>query len=395
MGVRRVLVLGMFVVLVGAITVLIPTQTVYAGFPTSVFTIFDDNDGGDCEGEEIGKWDNRTKTCRLTIDLNVGESIVIDDDEITLNCDGHLLEGFGSGVPNMNGITIDGQNFVTIKNCDVTEFANGIFVDPNSDSNTIKGNNAFENMRGIFLDQSDWNEIKDNNVHNNGDGIFLLSNSNNTLADNHADHNGFGIILDDSEYNTLNGNTANENDNLGILLFESNVNRLAGNVANGNVEGIGINRSDFNDLIGNTANGNGFAGIELHFSENNILKDNIANDNDHGIFLGGSNNNTLEENTANENEEDGIKIEVSDFNYLIGNNAFKNLANGFFIHFTSDGNTIEDNEAKNNDGFGFDDDSSGGGTENTANFYTDNKCVANGSDKDDGSDPDGLCSPQN
>jgi len=29
-----------------------------------------------------------------------------------------------------------------------------------------------------------------------------------------------------------------------------------------------------------------------------------------------------------------------------------------------------------------------------ANVYTDNKCVANGSDKDDGSEPDFLCSPQ-
>jgi len=386
--------LGLFVILLGAITVLIPTQTVYAGFPSSVFTIFDDNDGGDCEGEEIGKWNNRTKTCRLTIDLNVGESIIIDDDEITLNCDGHLLEGFGSGVPNMNGIVIDGQNFVTIKNCDITEFANGIFVDPDSESNTIKGNNAFENMRGIFLDQSDWNEIKDNNFHNNGDGIFLISSSNNTLADNHADHNGFGIILDNSEYNTLNGNTANDNDSLGIFLFESNVNRLVGNVANGNVEGFQINRSDFNDLIGNNANENGFAGIELHRSENNILKENTANDNDHGIFLGRSNNNTLEENTANENE-DGIRIDVSDFNDLIGNNAFKNLANGFFIGSTSDGNTIEDNEAKSNDILGFLDDSIDSGTSGTANFYTDNKCVANGSDKDDGSFPDNLCSPQN
>jgi len=67
------------------------------------------------------------------------------------------------------------------------------------------------------------------------------------------------------------------------------------------------------------------------------------------------------------------------------------LGTGFHLSTSSDGNTLEDNDAKNNDGFGFKDLSSGGGTEGTANTYTDNKCVANG---DGGSDPTGLCSPQ-
>jgi len=71
------------------------------------------------------------------------------------------------------------------------------------------------------------------------------------------------------------------------------------------------------------------------------------------------------------------------------------LGSGFVLEFFSEGNTLEDNDAKNNDGFGFEDDTAGTGTEGTANTYTNNKCVANGSVKDDGSDPTGLCSPQN
>jgi len=67
------------------------------------------------------------------------------------------------------------------------------------------------------------------------------------------------------------------------------------------------------------------------------------------------------------------------------------LGNGFFLNSVSDGNTLEDNVAKNNDDFGFVDASSDSGTSGTANTYTDNKCVANG---DGGSDPTGLCSPQ-
>jgi len=61
------------------------------------------------------------------------------------------------------------------------------------------------------------------------------------------------------------------------------------------------------------------------------------------------------------------------------------LDNGFSLNANSEGNTIEDNDAKNNGGFGFED---GGGA---GNVYADNKCAANGLG---GSDPIGLCSPQ-
>jgi len=65
------------------------------------------------------------------------------------------------------------------------------------------------------------------------------------------------------------------------------------------------------------------------------------------------------------------------------------LGSGFFLFPNSDGNTLEDNEAKNNGDFGFDDGEIDGPGDD--NIYIDNKCVANGSG---GSDPTGLCSPQ-
>jgi len=82
----------------------------------------------------------------------------------------------------------------------------------------------------------------------------------------------------------------------------------------------------------------------------------------------------------------------ADDNTLIGNLAFKNLLSGFLLTSGSDNNTLEDNKAKNNDDFGFEDDTTGAtGTGITDNTYADNKCVANGTA---GSDPTGLCSPQ-
>jgi len=60
------------------------------------------------------------------------------------------------------------------------------------------------------------------------------------------------------------------------------------------------------------------------------------------------------------------------------------LGDGFLLGDKSDSNTLEDNVAKNNGGFGFENDGTG-------NVFTDNKCVANGVG---GSDPTGLCAPQ-
>ena len=96
---------------------------------------------------------------------------MIDDDGITLNCAGHILDGDGVGT----GIQLISRNFVTIMNCDVTEFSVGIDIGSSSNNNTLKNNNTFDNE---------------------DDGIFLGDSNGNTVVGNTANENGvFGIIL--------------------------------------------------------------------------------------------------------------------------------------------------------------------------------------------------------
>ena len=81
MGVRRgVFVLGLFIILVGSIAILIPTQPAYSTLAT--FVIEDNATGGDCEYGGTGVYDENTKTCLLLADLPLGSNVVIDDDEI-------------------------------------------------------------------------------------------------------------------------------------------------------------------------------------------------------------------------------------------------------------------------------------------------------------------------
>jgi parallel beta-helix repeat protein len=274
MGDRRTgLVLGLFVILLGAITVLIPTQTVYAGLPPSIFTILDDSDGGDCETEDIGIWNDITKTCLLLADLPLGSNIEIDDDGITLNCAGHLLEGSGFG----SGISLQDQNLVTIKNCHVKGFGAGIVLG-GSHGSTFTGNTANENINeGFFAFGSSGNTFKDNTASGNGIGMnFILGNTNNILKGNTANDNVFDgiLIFPFNPGHTLIGNTANGN-NVGITIDNSNDSILIGNTANeNNSVGILIIGSNDNTLKGNTANGNTGIGIDVFFSDSNTLKDN-------------------------------------------------------------------------------------------------------------------------
>jgi hypothetical protein len=66
------------------------TDCTTATISLPTFILLDNTSGGDCAPGtgDIGKWNDKTNTCRLTDDL-LGFTIVIGDDDITLNCDGH------------------------------------------------------------------------------------------------------------------------------------------------------------------------------------------------------------------------------------------------------------------------------------------------------------------
>jgi len=326
--------LGLFVILLGSIAYL-PTQAVNAGIAPPTFTIKDNDTGEDCEGDSIGHWNDITKTCRLTTDLAQG--IVIGDDDITLDCKRHSIDGTSSGI----GIEITGNNFVTIKNCTITDFGNGILLQANHD-NTIIGNLLDGNGQGINLRGSFDNTIRDNTIINSGgSGIRIVDvggNDDNIIINNIVNNNlARGIDLDNGERNHLEGNTFNQNGLDGILL-----------------------RGSDHTLIGNTFNHNDLSGLFV---------DGILND--------------LIDNSANHNGEEGILLTgIADDNTLQGNTANHNGENGFII--AGEDNNLNDNQASHNELLGYDDNG-------VNSIFTDNKCVKNGSG---GSDPADLCSPQ-
>ncbi|MGD0477194.1 MAG: NosD domain-containing protein [Nitrososphaerales archaeon] len=132
-----------------------------------------------------------TTSTTLSADIGPcsGDGLDIGASNIVLDCAGHTISSTSS---NNFGIDLYGHTNVTVENCVVTGFHDGIRLDYSS-GNTFTGNTADSNSFG---------------------GFNLFDSSSNTLTGNTADSNsyaGFIIALGSSSSNTLTGNTADSN----------------------------------------------------------------------------------------------------------------------------------------------------------------------------------------
>ena len=309
----------------------VSTIRTYAILPRHIpGTIFirDDATGGDCT--LIGTWDNSTKTCTLT--TNIDETIQIDDDGITLNGNGRIITGRGTG----SGVYLPGRSSVTIKSLTVKNFTDGIYYNnylPNSGfENTLIANNANSNYRnGIYFSHGGRNTLTNNTANlNMGSGIFLEYTSYDKLLYNNASNNArYGISSYQGYSHILKNNIVNTNC-IGIFFRSGYGNTFINNIANSNCNGINLYYYTFeNTLTNNTANLNLCNGIVLGFADSNnmLIGNNASGNNNSGIYMAYSlGNNTVTGNTVISNNDSGIRLSISP-NNTIYNNHFNNTNN--------------------------------------------------------------------
>lgn len=155
--------------------------------------------------------------------------IVVRSDNVDINCNNNIIEGNRGG----NGIYIYGQSNITVANCTIKRFYNGINVN-NTDyvklSNMIISNSTnsviFENAYhgdisritaipmnvGFLLNNIHYSKISYNNASNgvNRSVGFEIANSDNNIISNNTAFNNqlYGFALINSRNNTINQNTA-------------------------------------------------------------------------------------------------------------------------------------------------------------------------------------------
>ncbi|MEA2076079.1 MAG: right-handed parallel beta-helix repeat-containing protein [Euryarchaeota archaeon] len=264
--------------------------------------------------------DTVTESCTFNCDLECkkGHGLIIGADNVTIDGDGHTLDGFLAGVCNLDerpGIYNKGYEDLTVKNLEIKNFCNGIYLEGNIREvihrNTIDGCNIHHNGN---------DKGGDTETH----GIKMRYVYNSTISSNKIHHN-------------LGRGDSCENGGNGIFLYAGDYNIITNNTVYGNTKaGIFTKmKPKYNTISSNTVTENGQGGIVLRckLSSLFIIENNIVSDNKGvGIYVGGAGN-TLKDNTVTNNRNgsaygwDGMGIWMDREAYnttLISNNVTGN-----------------------------------------------------------------------
>jgi parallel beta-helix repeat protein len=232
---------------------------------------------------DIGIWDPVLRVYTLTAD--VGETVQIDEDNLTLDGAGHSIIGYDTG----HGIYLADRTGVEVTNLNISDFSNGLYVYNCTDC-TISYSNSTSNAYGAYIKDSSNITVLENTMDDNLYGIYLTTSSNNTVEDNTANLNGYkGIYLNTQcNDNVIWGNTADSNVDHGIMLTnQCNYNELTCNTLSSNESGIEVYNGAYNSIGGNSANANLLYGINLSYtSYDNDVIGNVLSNNFRGLYLG-------------------------------------------------------------------------------------------------------------
>jgi len=327
-----------------------------------------------------------TEDTTLVDDLTgcAADGLIIGAAAITLDCAGYKL--FGNGAGGGDGVVIINEAWdgVTIKNCNISAFndgilivggddtvmeynnvseclSDGIYIGAASTGNTIQNHTIWDNTAtGIYLDTSDTNIIKNNTIHTHSGvgeiGISLATNADsNVIVNNTLDTNYYGVYFSSSDSNTFGNNTVSSSVEDGIYLDTAALNTVSNNsvIGDGNGDdGIYLTASPLNTITNNTISGHSGAndvGLVLWTgSDSNDIINNTIDNNNNGINIFSADSNTMLNNSISNSGNHGIAINSGVSNIIGNNTVSSNSVDGIFLESSSDDTIIENNTISSN-----------------------------------------------
>ncbi len=174
--------------------------------------------------------------------------ITVEASNLFLDCGGHKIDGLDNA--GSRGIYSNSYDNITIKNCNITDWENGIYF-ASSSWNKINGSNISSNQaNGIYMSSSNNNVIEGANISTNENhGVYMTASSNNNIT-----------------YSEFYDETSN-----GIFMESSSNSNIVNNsiCSYSHVNGIDIESSSGNKIMNTKINSNSVNGILLHYSSNN------------------------------------------------------------------------------------------------------------------------------
>lgn len=315
---------------------------------------------------------------RITVDTTLHQDlvncpnhgIVIAADDITLDLNGHLVDGDGTPAADCDqqkepcdfGIFNDGHDGVTVTRGSVREFAVGVLfgtasgrarqnrvLGVSASRNQFAGLGIFSQVRGVVRNSSG-----DGSLDREGNGLALGDSHHVRIVNSSFRHNAHnGINTGQSSRNLIRGNVYSRNGDEGILVEGGARFRITRNRFVRNGGGITLGPSNRSVLAHNRIVG-GSDGIRVENGRGNLVADNTVVDTRHvGITLGihdpliGGAENLVRGNLVRRSRVDGIVVVSKDRDsVLLRNVVTRSGDDGFDVD--SGRATLTGNRARRN-----------------------------------------------
>jgi parallel beta-helix repeat protein len=303
-----------------------------------IFTLV--NGGASINVTECGSLSTEYETYYLTQDIiNSSATCFSTVNNIIFDCQWYTIDGINLG----DGIRLESKNNITIKNCILTDWNNGIYS--YFSDNIILENLKFDrNNLDIYMygtrTKCHWNLI---NVTGTGNNSIVFFNTSNIVIKD-WNNNASEIILCGADNSVIDNITLNYNaltlvgtsytnisnsffNNSRIYLFSSSNYNTFSNIT---TNGIFFDTWNQYNTLSNIVTRNSTIGIELHYYEqfNNFSNITVDSNRD-GIRIGYHSDNNIIKDSIIKNNYYGIYFESVGGN-LIYNNLFNNTINVYY-----------------------------------------------------------------
>lgn len=263
---------------------------------------------GEAFASHVSCGETITADTKLHSDLRdcPGNGIVIGSSNITLDLNGHTIDG--DGAPSCSEIEVcdlgvdntAGHNGVTINDGSIREFATGIFVAGASDNRLTRLTSSKNLFGGLLLVGSLRTHVERSVITANG------------LSTDEA-----GMIVFDSQDSHIQRNTVADNGDIGMLFINSDNNRAEGNSVFDNPEAGLIFTGNRNSVSRNRVFRNG-DNVIVFGNDNTVIDNDLADavgcpdGCGSGISLEGGERNVIARNVVRRSLHDGIRIAAFD-----------------------------------------------------------------------------------
>jgi parallel beta-helix repeat protein len=228
-----------------------------------------------------------------------GDGLVIGASGITVDLNGHTLQGTGLGA----GIQNNGHDDVTIRNGAFLDFDHGVLLNPGTERNSVTG---------LTLSRNEWSAIQLNAASGNN----LAQNTISELGD-------VGLrFTNGSSYNAIKGNVVGTGAGDSFVVeLGSNANWFEGNVVQTSAgQALRVNDSSNTMVLGNEFAGSSDMGITMTAAPASVVQANkLGGGGDAGVLLSGGTASVVRFNVFGQSSDAGVILEGMSNSLVKGN----------------------------------------------------------------------------